>query len=193
MPPFGWSIIFLLIGLFFACLELFVPSGGLLAFFAFASLCACVVFAFHQGVVVGVLFTLSLLVLTPLLIWQLVLLWPRTPIGKRMLLDPASDPALAPDPEKKVLDKLVGKIGHSVTRMMPSGIVEVEKQRYDAVSDGEPIDPNKKVIVLKANKLNIIVRQILDNELKNEQKQDNQIKKDAPYEPQVADPFAPNT
>ena len=77
-----------------------------------------------------------------------------------MMLDPNEDPALIPDAEDEVLAKLVGKTGTAKSRMMPSGVVVIEKRQYDAVSESEPIDPGSYVIVIKANKLNVIVRQI---------------------------------
>ena len=76
------------------------------------------------------------------------------------MLDPNVDPALVPDAEDETLVRLVGKTGIAKSRMMPSGVVVIEKRQYDAVSESEPIDPGSPVIVIKANKLNIIVRQI---------------------------------
>ncbi len=158
MSPWVWTIIFLFSGLLFAVLELFLPSGGILAFFSFAAFCASVVFAFHQGMEFGLGFLGLLLIGLPVLVWQLFVIWPHTPIGRRMLLEPENDPALAPDPEKDSLQQLVGQTGIAQSRMMPSGIVLLNGIKYDAVSEGEPIDPGAKVVVVQANKLNIVVR-----------------------------------
>ncbi len=158
MSPWVWTIIFLMSGLLFAVLELFLPSGGLLAFFSFASFCASVVFAFHQGMEFGLSFLGLLLIGLPVLVWQLFAIWPHTPIGRRMLLEPENDPALAPDPEKDSLQQLIGQTGTAQSRMMPSGIVLLDGVKYDAVSEGEPIDPGTRVVVVQANKLNIVVR-----------------------------------
>ncbi len=181
MDPWIWTIIFLFAGLLFAVLELFLPSGGILAFFSFVAFCASVVFAFQQSVVFGIVFSVILLLGLPILVWQLFLLWPHTPIGRRILLDPASDPALANDPGEDSPQQLLGKIGLAHTRMMPSGIVLIDGRRFDAVSEREPIDPGAKVVVLKANRLNIIVREVSQETLETQAETD--------VEPEIVDPF----
>ena len=160
MSPWVWTVVFLFSGILFAILELFLPSGGILAFFSFAAFCAGVVFAFHQSMEFGLAFLGFLLVGLPVLVWQLFAIWPHTPIGRRMLLEPENDPALAPDPEKDSLQNLIGQMGIAKSRMMPSGIVLLDGIKYDALSEGEPIDPEAKVVVVQASKLNIIVRAV---------------------------------
>lgn len=164
MDPWIWTCILIMLGIVFAVLELLVPSGGLLAFFSFASFCASVVFAFHQGMVFGIAFLVVLLIGLPILIWQLILVWPYTPIGRKMLLDPESDPALAPNENAELFQNLVGKIGVAKTPMFPSGIISIDGTQYDALSEGEPVEPGMKVVVVKANQLNIVVR-IAANEI----------------------------
>jgi len=161
VSPWIWTIIFVFSGLLFAVLELFLPSGGILAFFSLAAFCAAVVFAFHQGMEFGLAFLGILLIGIPVLVWQLFMLWPHTPIGRRMLLEPNDDPALQRDPEKDVLQNLLGKTGVAQSRMMPSGIVLLEGIKYDALSEGEPIDPGTPIIVIQANKLNVVVRAVI--------------------------------
>lgn len=160
MDPWIWTCILLMIGIMFAVLELFVPSGGILAFFSFACFCASVVFAFHQGMVFGLAFLAVVLVGLPIMVWQMFVIWPYTPIGRKMLLDPETDPALAPDENAERFEELIGKIGVAKSRMLPSGIVSIEGTQYDALSEGEPIDPGTKIVVVKANQLNIIVRAV---------------------------------
>jgi len=190
MSPWIWTIIFVFCGLLFAVLELFLPSGGILAFFALAAFCASVVFAFHQGMEFGLVFLGILIVGIPVLVWQLILIWPHTPIGRRMLLEPNEDPALQPDAEKDVLQNLVGKIGVAQSRMMPSGIVLLEGIKYDALSEGEPIDPGTQVVVVQANKLNIVVRAVLNSPIiipkVTQNEAQNVTQNDAPN---VPDPF----
>lgn len=184
MEPWIWTIIFVLLGLVLAILELFLPSGGVLAFFSFAAFCTSLIFAFHQSLEFGIGFTGLLMVGLPILVWQLFVLWPHTPIGKRMLLDPGDDPALAPDEEKDERQQLIGKTGKAESRMMPSGTVLLENRRYDAVSEAEPIDPGTPIIVVRANKLNILVRA-----LPKDPAEILAIQKT--FEPQTASPEAP--
>ena len=181
MSPWVWTIIFVFGGLLFAVLELFLPSGGILAFFSLAAFCAAVVFAFHQGIEFGLAFLGILMIGLPVLVWQLFMIWPHTPIGRRMLLEPDDDPALQPDPEKDIHQNLPGKTGVAQSRMMPSGIVLLEGIKYDALSEGEPIDPGTPVVVVQANKLNIVVRAVSATTIP--------IQKSIEEAPVVPDPF----
>ena len=181
MSPWVWTIIFVFGGLLFAVLELFLPSGGILAFFSLAAFCAAVVFAFHQGMEFGLAFLGILLIGIPVLVWQLFMIWPHTPIGRRMLLEPEDDPALRPDSEQDSLQTLLGKTGVAQSRMMPSGIVLLEGIKYDALSEGEPIDPGTRVVVVQANKLNIVVRAVTEATIP--------IQKTLEKGPVVPDPF----
>ncbi|MCL2306296.1 MAG: hypothetical protein FWC43_13205 [Planctomycetaceae bacterium] len=181
MSPWIWTVLFVFSGLLFAVLELFLPSGGLLAFFSLASFCAAVVFAFHQGMEFGLAFLGILMIGIPVLVWQLFVIWPHTPIGRRMLLEPDDDPALLPDPEKETLQNLLGKTGVAQSRMMPSGIVLLEGIKYDALSEGEPIDPGTPVVVVQANKLNIVVRVAVPTTIP--------VQKSSDDTPVVPDPF----
>ena len=160
VSPWVWTIIFVFGGLLFAVLELFLPTGGILAFFSLAAFCTAIVFAFHQGVEFGLAFLGILLIGIPVLVWQLFMIWPHTPIGRRMLLEPDDDPALLPDSENETLQNLIGQTGVAQSRMMPSGIVLLEGIKYDALSEGEPIDPGTRVVVIQANKINIVVRAV---------------------------------
>jgi membrane-bound serine protease (ClpP class) len=158
VSPWIWTIIFVFSGLLFAVLELFLPSGGILAFFSLAAFCASVVFAFHQGMEFGLAFLGILMIGLPVLVWQLFMIWPHTPIGRRMLLEPDDDSSLRGGQEKDSLQSFLGKTGVAQSRMMPSGIVLLEGIKYDALSEGEPIDPGTPVVVIQANRLNIVVR-----------------------------------
>lgn len=183
MEPWIWSLLLLLAGILFAVLELFLPSGGILAFFSFAAFCVSLIFSFHQGLGYGLAYSGVLMIGIPVLVWQLFILWPKTPLGRRMLLDPKQDPALAPDPENEELRQLVGKIGLAQSRMMPSGIVMIENRRYDAVSEGEPIDSGTEIVVLSAGKIDIIVKPYTEKAPKPKPETTE-------GEPVIADPFS---
>jgi len=181
VSPWVWTIIFVFGGLLFAVLELFLPTGGILAFFSLAAFCAAVIFAFHQGMEFGLAFLGLLMIGIPVLVWQLFMIWPHTPIGRRMLLEPEDDPALLPDSENETLQSLIGKTGIVQSRMMPSGIVLLEGIKYDALSEGEPIDPGTCVVVIQANKINIVIRAVSSTTVP--------IQKTVEEGPVVPDPF----
>ena len=153
-----WAILLLIgaVGLVF--LELFIPSGGVLAVVAVLALLGSLIFAFLQGTVFGLVLLLAIVVGLPFLIWYLLEVWKTTPIGRRMLLDPAEDPALMPDEQIERHKALLGKTGVAKSLMMPSGMIEIDGERFDAVSSGMPIDPGTPICVVHVDGINLTVR-----------------------------------
>ncbi len=74
-------------------------------------------------------------------------IWPRTAIGRMML---NIDPSESGDPLEQLRmerEQWIGKPGIALTDMLPSGIVELEGRRWDAVSNGVAIDKGEAVEV----------------------------------------------
>lgn len=57
--------------------------------------------------------------------------------------------------------ELIGKIGTTLTALRPAGVVLVDDERIDVVSEGSFIDKEKKVKIVKAEGSRIVVREIL--------------------------------
>ena len=182
-----WSILLLLTALTLVVLELFVPSGGVLAILAVLALLGCIIFAFMQGMTFGAVMLVVIVVGLPFFIWYMLKIWQSTPIGKRMLLDPAEDPALAPNEEAERHKALFGKTGTVKSLMMPGGIVEIEGRSYDAVSEGQPIDPGTPIEVVHVDGINLTVRPVANTNRPAKTPEQNI---DASHEPEIEDPFA---
>ena len=54
----------------------------------------------------------------------------------------------------------LNKEGVSITELRPSGVVEIESQRIDALSEGEYIERNKKIKVVRVEGSKIFVRRV---------------------------------
>jgi len=85
---------------------------------------------------------------------------PRLPFGRRLILE-AGLPTLqgygsAPDSDRRWL----GKRGRASSSLRPAGIVEIEGERVDVVSDGELIDAGQFVEVTRVDGNRIVVRQV---------------------------------
>jgi membrane-bound ClpP family serine protease len=158
MHPIVWTFLFLCLAFVVAVLEVFLPSGGLLAVLAIAFLVTSIVFSFQADVVFGSFYTLCVCLLVPIFLWAALRIWPNTWIGRRMLLTPEEDPALFPNEEQQTLKQLVGKHGMAKSKMLLGGLIEIEGKRYSAVSDAEPIEPGDVVNVLRIEGATIIVR-----------------------------------
>lgn len=159
MTPLTWAILLLTIGLLLVLVELFVPSGGVLGFLSTGTIIASVVMAFRHSSTTGLGFMAIVVFGTPVIVAMGFKVWPRTPIGRRILLDvPRGDDVLPDDDLRRQLKDLVGKIGQARTLMLPGGPVDLGGRSYDAVSEGQPVQPGTAVKVIDVRGTRIVVR-----------------------------------
>ena len=158
-----WSILLLVLGLGLIALELFVPSGGVLGILAALAIIASIAVAFSGGWVTGVIMLVATMLILPLALAAAIHYWPRTPIGRMILLEtPQSEEEVLPDrPEHRKLQDLIGKCGVAKTKMLPSGAVVIDGRVYDAIGEGMAIDPGQPVRVTAVRTNRIVV--VLDD------------------------------
>lgn len=145
MDPFYWALILIGLAVIVMAFELFIPSAGILGFVAAGLVLASIVMAFRSSFTVGSVFLLIVMFCIPGLIYGLLKAWPHTPIGKKILLDEPDPQQLLP--VSTVSNDLIGQIGVSKTKMLPSGLIVIDGEKMDAVSDGFPIEANQPIIV----------------------------------------------
>lgn len=143
-------LVFLFIVLF--TLEFFIPSGGVLGIFAAAALVAAIIIAFTHSLTLGV-GTLAIGgLLVPSLFSVLIRVWPRTPVGKRMLNSPiVQDRSSESNP-------LLHQVGIAKTDLLPNGSIIVNGRRLDAVSPGFAVDRGAVVEIYSVDGGRIHVR-----------------------------------
>ncbi len=142
-----YAAICLVVFLVLLGLELFIPSGGLLGVASVAALVAAVILGFMHSLQAGAAILVAVTFGVPVLISFGLRLWPRTAIGKRMLtIDPDGVPSV--DLQKAEHDALVGKLGVAKTNLLPSGLIEIEGRRFDALSIGVAINAGQSVEVV---------------------------------------------
>ncbi|MDR3111262.1 MAG: NfeD family protein [Planctomycetaceae bacterium] len=191
MESLFWALVLLGVAVLTATLEAFLPSGGMLGFLALAATGGSIYFAFQHSPTFGITYVVVLMVILPLAVWQLLRWWPHTFIGRRILLRPEDDPALQPDETRNHLKELVGQTGVARTRMMPSGTVEINGARYDAISDGVPIDAGEPIRVTRVDGINITIRKIEQAEVAAaSQPTDANTANTQPIRSTIEDPFA---
>jgi membrane-bound serine protease (ClpP class) len=61
-----------------------------------------------------------------------------------------------------LLEGLIGHVGRAKSKMLPSGIIVIEKDSYDAVSEGMPIEPGQRVRVIEVRGNRLIVEATAD-------------------------------
>ena len=160
MYPTLWTFLFLCLAFIVAVLEVFLPSGGIFGVLAVGLLVTSIVFAFQISVVFGSLYTFFVCLLVPVFLWYALRVWPKTWIGQQILLTPETDPALAPNDELQTLKQLVGRQGLAKSKMLLGGLIEIDGNRYGAVSDAEPIEAGEPVSVIRIEGTSLIVRKI---------------------------------
>ena len=87
----------------------------------------------------------------------MIKVWPSTPIGRRILIQPADSPddVLPHSQYLNEIHEAIGQLGFAKTKMLPSGTVMVNGIKFDALSDGLPIDEGEaiKVVAVKGNRI----------------------------------------
>lgn len=87
-----------------------------------------------------------------------VLFWflPKTKVGKSMVLETQTlGRAANPD-----LQQLVGREGSALTKLRPSGSVEIDDRPVDVVTDGEYVEAGTRVRVLRVEGGRVVVERI---------------------------------
>lgn len=162
MDPFSWSLILVGIGFFVIFLELFLPSAGILGITAAACLISGIVLGFMDSARTGFFLMLAVSATLPIMFSVMVKIWPHTPIGKRILIGPQAREDVVPTGDYyDEIQSLIGRLGIAKTKMLPSGIVVIDGKKFDAVTDGLPMEPGDtiKVSAVKGNR--IVVSQYL--------------------------------
>ena len=153
----GFTLIvvgFLLLGA-----ELFIPSGGVLFVLALASLGIGVALTYQHSLQVGLATMIAVFIALPVVGGMLLHYWPRTPIGKRLVMNvPSEDESV--QPAQKQLEPLRGHIGKALSSLRPAGVVDFDGQRVDALTEGMMVDPGQWVRCIDVRGGKVIVRAV---------------------------------
>lgn len=171
MPSASLELAILLFaaGMCVLCLELFVPSGGILFAIAMVCIAGSVIVAFLWDTTTGVVMLSVDVVLAFLLPSIGLRIWQRTPIGRRMFLGgPRSrdsqdqDEWLPPSVAADGFDyqSLLGEVGRTITALRPAGAADFRGRRIDTVSEGVMIEKGRLVRVVAVEGRRVVVREI---------------------------------
>jgi membrane-bound ClpP family serine protease len=167
-----WGLILLGASLSLLCLELFVPSGGLIGAMALVAAIGSVVAFFMYDSTWGVVSALLYVLLGPILIVFGFRVWLHSPLAKKMILggdEPGTveqddDAAISSEHARRErlaqLRQLIGARGVAVTLLRPVGTVKIEGQRLDALAESGIIEPGKTVIVTEVYDNQVKVREV---------------------------------
>ncbi len=169
MDSWIWPVLLLLAGIFFACLELFFVSYGVLTFLAVASAVAAISLGFTYSQELGMGLLLTTVVGIPVFLVLFIKIWPRMGVGKKIMLqEPKTADTLPDNPQLQRLRGMVGKVGEVKVPMLPAGVIQIDGRAYDALSEGTAIDAGRKVKVLAVQGSWLLVRAIEDASMTGE-------------------------
>ena len=143
-------------------LEMFVPSGGVIAILATAAVITSVVMVFvNEGPLLGFLYLAATAIVLPLAIASAIRWWPHTPMGRRILnLPPESEREAMMEQEEDPRMALIGRRGHALSDMLLSGAISIDGRSYDAVSETTAINRGDPIQVTDLEGNRIVVRPV---------------------------------
>lgn len=109
--------------------------------------------------IVRVTISLSVAIVVTLILMRFL---PRMPFGRRLILETMLSAGSGFDSSPPSDHRLIGKKGYSITPLHPAGIALFAEERVDVISEGELIDANVAVIVVKVDGNRVVVRRHLD-------------------------------
>lgn len=162
MSTLAWPLLLLVFGLLLLIAEVFIPSGGVIGLLALSCLCLSLWRAFEQSTALGLNFLLADLLLMPMAMVLAVYLWPRTPLAKRVFLNPPAPEDIEVSHSSQRLDHLIGQVGRALTPLRPSGLVDFDGRRLDGLSEDGLIPSGALVRAVRVRSGQLVVRMAPD-------------------------------
>ncbi len=162
MSTLAWPILLLALAVILLLAEVFVPSGGLIGLLALGCAGLSLWHAFRQSTTLGISFLAVDCVLLPLVFMLAMYIWPKTPLARRIFLRPPGPEEIEVAHAPQRLDLLLGQYGRALTPLRPSGLVEFEGRRLDALSEDGLIPSGSLVQAVRVRAGQIIVRTAAD-------------------------------
>src|SRR5437763_3637255 len=150
------SIILAAVGIILLIAELLLPTHGVLAFVGIAALLSAIVTSFLINVWLGIGSMFGGVSIMPLIGAWLVNIWPRTRLGRELVL-PSHDNVSRPI---EPLPVQIGATGLTVSELRPMGTCEFAGQRIEVISDLGMIPPGKQIRVVNITNRRPTVRAI---------------------------------
>ncbi len=151
-----WGILLLSVALILFFVEVFVPSGGIIAIAGAVSMAAGIVMLFKVDTRLGLLGALVTLIAIPFLVGFGLKIWPDLPwIRSLILSDPEDDEAQPPPAESEGLP--IGAHGRALTDLHPVGTCLLEGRRQECLSTTGLIRSGQMVRVVSVEGMQVKV------------------------------------
>jgi membrane-bound serine protease (ClpP class) len=165
MDPAYLAVALLVLGLALIVCEVFIPSAGMIAIFATLCFAGSIASAWtawwYDKPGYFTVYAIALLALIPSAISGAFYLLPRTEFGRQVLLEGPDLEEVTPyQEERRQLERLVGKIGNTLTLLNPGGLVQVDGTRQHCESEGILLEAGTpaEIVAVKGNR--VVVRPV---------------------------------
>jgi len=163
-----WGSALFALAIVLIVMELFIPSGGILAALSGIVLVAAIISFFRYDTMVGLGAIGVTAVLIPAGIVFVFKVWMHTSFGRRLILGGNDDDAQAARREAEesrrkrleALHALIGTEGRTETSLRPVGTVRIAGRRIDAMAESGIIEANRAIIVTAIYDNQIKVREV---------------------------------
>ncbi len=159
------AILCLALSAFLLLSEMMIPSMGLLGLGSLAAHVASYVIGFGVSTSFGWQLVWVTLVLGPATVGVGMKLFPKTPWGRRMIVEGPSFSAEEGRAIDRSLAENVGRRGMVVATLRPAGEVRIGDRRVSCISRGEWIEAGVEVRVVGVVENTLCVERIEDDEL----------------------------
>jgi membrane-bound ClpP family serine protease len=160
MEPLTVAYLLIALGLALLVAELFLPSGGVLFLACSVCILVGVAMAFVYGdTATGMVTLLGVFVAVPALATLMLYVWPRTPMGRRLIL-PDQDATVANMPVNLELENLRGRYGRALSDLRPAGVVDFEGRRVDTITEGMMVAAGSWVRCVDVRAGKVVVRPV---------------------------------
>jgi membrane-bound ClpP family serine protease len=116
MTPFGLLLLLIGIGIAMLVAELLLPTHGILGVIGLIALAAAIGVCFWISEMVGLIVLIGSVVVSPFAVNLAMKIWERSPVGRRMILQPVDSTVLPAGVR-------IGQIGVAMSELRPMGEV----------------------------------------------------------------------
>ena len=153
-------LLLFIVGFIALFLELFVPAAGMIGGSGIVCMIVSTVLGYRGfGTTTGSLLLTGTLIGTPAMILIGLKVFPRTFVGKKLILSLSQDREggyTAYNPP--LYENLTGREGTAATMLRPSGMVMIDDKKYSVVTAGEIIEKGTRIRVVRVEGNRIVVR-----------------------------------
>jgi membrane-bound serine protease (ClpP class) len=162
--PLWVSFALIAVGLVAIFIEIFVPAAGLIGLAGGGMIVAAVVLGFvEHDAATGSIVLITALLVTPTAVVIGLRLFPRTPVGRRLILgnpDATSGDAPATGEHGSESAIVPGATGEALTDLRPSGTARIDDRKLSVVTRGEYLDRGQAVRVVRVEGNRVVVAEL---------------------------------